>query len=438
VQWVTMGFPEAARTLLAERLGPVTPAGAAEARPGEELRPGSAIAGVLVDGDLRLAATGTVTDVMGDRIVAFGHPFLGLGAARFPMAEADIVTVVSSSASSFKVSNLGPIVGAFTQDQAAGVAGQLGLEAPMVPVELAVHGAAERHFSLRVADVPFATPSLIATSLYAALSVDADALGGQAIDLAFSIDLGERGVLEMSQSFDGPTAPLQAALYLLAVTGYLTQNPFAEVRIHGLEATVDTAREPRTARLIGAHASRSMVRPGEQVQLNLDLVAYRGESFRRSLTLDLPTDLPEGRYSLLVGDGVTIDAARLAIERTEPVTFRQAMELLRSLHSRRSAVVLGVFLGPGLSVAGEVLPQLPGSIGSLWVGAATGSAVPLQLAVAQQDELDLETPLEGALRVDLEVKRREPLTPGRAEGGARGEQRPGGGEMDSDGGGSGR
>jgi hypothetical protein len=114
---------------------------------------------------------------------------------------------------------------------------------------------------------------------------------------------------------------------------------------------------------------------------------------------------------------VSVDAARLTIERADPVSFRQAMELLSSLHSRRSVVVLGVFPGPGLAVAGEVLPQLPGSIGSLWVGAATGTAVPLQLAVAQQDQLDLEVPLEGAVRVDLEVKRREPLAPGRAETG---------------------
>jgi hypothetical protein len=417
VQWVASGLPESTRALLAERLGPIAPAGEMAEGGGQELRPGSPIAAVLVDGDLRIAASGTVTDIEEGRLLAFGHPFLGLGAARFPMAEAEIVTVVSSSASSFKISNLGPIVGAFTQDQAAGIAGRLGLEARMVPIELVVAGESERELSVRVADVPFATPSLVATALLAALGVDPAGVGSQAIDLEFALDLGERGRLEMGQSFDGPSAPLQSALYLLAVTGYLAQNPFAEAPLRGVEVRAETGREPRTARLVGAHASRSVVRPGERIELKLDFAAYRGARFRRSLALEVPTDLPEGRYSLLVGDGVSIDGARLAIERSDPVTFRQALRLLRSLHSRRSVVVLGLFLGPGLAVAGEVLPQLPGSIGSLWVGAATGTATPLQLAVAQQEQLDLEIPVEGALRVDLEVKRREPLAPRDEPGG---------------------
>ena len=99
-----------------------------------------------------------------------------------------------------------------------------------------------------------------------------------------------------------------------------------------------------------------------------------------------------------------MDAARLMIERSEPVNFRQALDFLRSLHSRRELVVLGVFGGPGLAVAGEVLPQLPHSMRSIWGAAASGSAVPLRLAVAQERVIGLDVPLEGILRIDLEVR----------------------------------
>jgi hypothetical protein len=418
VQWVASGLPDSLRAAVARSLGPVAPAGEMAADGGEAqvsaLRPGSAVAGVLVDGDLRVAATGTVTDVMDGEIVAFGHPFLSLGQAVFPMATAEVVTVVSSQMNSFKVSNLGPIVGAFTRDQQVGLAGRVGLEAPMVPLEVTVQGSGASHFSVRVADLPLVAPNLLALGLNSAVLSDPGAAASQGVDLDLSVDLGPQGRLRIRQSFDGPQAVVQSALYLLAVAGYVTQNPFEEVRIAGVEATVTTSREPRAARLVGAHATRTLVRPGENVVLNLDLAAYRGAAFRRALELTLPTDLPEGRYSLLVGDGFSIDGARLAIERADPVTFRQAMQLLSSLHSRRSIVVLGVFADPGLSVAGEILPQLPASVRSLWAGAATGSSVPLQLAVAQQDQLDLEVPVEGLVRVDLEVKRREPLSPDRS------------------------
>jgi hypothetical protein len=64
-----------------------------------------------------------------------------------------------------------------------------------------------------------------------------------------------------------------------------------------------------------------------------------------------------------------------------------------------------------LAVAGEVLPRLPASLRSLWEAAPSGSAQPLRLATAQEQRLLLEEPLEGLVRVDLEVERRQPWLP---------------------------
>src|SRR6185436_7055487 len=57
------------------------------ARPGP-LRPGDPIGVALMTGDMELGATGTVTDVIGDRVYAFGHPFYNLGPTAFPMTRA--------------------------------------------------------------------------------------------------------------------------------------------------------------------------------------------------------------------------------------------------------------------------------------------------------------------------------------------------------------
>jgi hypothetical protein len=128
------------------------------------------------------------------------------------------------------------------------------------------------------------------------------------------------------------------------------------------------------------------------------------------MPLDLPEDLPAGRYSLLVGDGASVDAARLSLEPTEPVSFPQALELLRSFHSRRDLIVLGVYSGTGLSVAGEAMPRLPGSVRSLWGAAASGSAVALRSAVVQEKREPMAVPIQGLVRIDLDVRRREPVS----------------------------
>ncbi len=99
----------------------------------------------------------------------------------------------------------------------------------------------------------------------------------------------------------------------------------------------------------------------------------------------------------------------MTLEPAEPVSFAQALELLRSFHSRQELVVLGVYGGPGLSVAGEVMPRLPGSVRSLWSAAASASAVALRSTIAQEHREPMKMPIEGMLRVDLEVRRREPF-----------------------------
>lgn len=409
ILWTTVGFGEQSRGLLARHLGSVAVAGGAASEASAELVPGSSVAGVLVDGDLRLAASGTVTDRSGEELLAFGHQFLGVGPLQVPMAGAEVVTVLPSQMQSFKVTNVGEVVGAIELDRMVGIRGRLGARAPTTPLGIRVRGDRAENFELLLADLPVLAPTLVAVSVLGSLDAATHSQGDQGLDLVGRFELGDDGELTVRQSFDGLGAATQAATYLLAYTSFILNNRLADVELESLDIELTQYDQPRTASLVEAHAAKTVVRPGDRVPVNLDLVAYRGDHFRRAIELEIPTSLEDGRYSLLVGDGVSVDVARLMIERAEPVTFAQALDFLRSLHSRRQLVVLGVFAGAGLAVAGEVLPQLPGSVRSIWGAAASGSALPLRLAVAHEDVAELEVPLEGILRIDLEVRRQEPL-----------------------------
>ena len=445
VEWSTSGFGDLSRALLRQSLGSVAPTGraAAGAEP-PQLVPGSAVAAVLVSGDFQLAATGTVTDHLGDRILAFGHPFLGLGPIRVPMAAADVVTVLSSQYTSFKIANLGKTVGAFEQDRQAGIEGRLGAEAPTIPMVLrfggpqpslpplpaagapaggaaaatAMAGAAAvapvpRQFKVQLADVPELLPLLAGSTLLGGLESASYASGPQSMDMVARFRLARYGELEIHQSFDGENAGTAMAAHLLALAAFLVQSPLERVRIEGLEVDVEQSPQPRAATLLTAHADHTVVHPGDRIGINLDLLAYRGDRFRHAFAVELPRDLPVGRYSLLVGDGASADAARLAMAPVEAHTFAQALALLRSLHSHRDLTLLGFYAGSGLSVAGEVMPRLPGSVRSLWSAAeASGAAVPLRVAIVQERHETLTVPIEGMVRIDLEVRQREaPGTP---------------------------
>jgi hypothetical protein len=414
VQWATSGFGALSQGILRQALGNAAPAGRAAPGtvPGKDLILGGSVAAVLVDGDFQLAAVGTVTDRYDDQVLAFGHPFLGLGPVSVPMATAEVVTVLSSQYSSFKISNVGDIVGAFQQDRQAGIQGRIGQQAPMIPLSLriGVAGAAKpQEFHMRVAELPQFTPMLVGSSLLAGLESASYASGAQGLDLEARFRLKGHGDLELRQSFDGDNAGTDAAAFVLAVAGYLANNPHEQLSFEDIAIDLTQSPQPRSASLVGANAERTVVHPGERVGVNLDLVAYRGDHFRRALTVDLPEDLPAGRYSLVVGDGASIDATRIALEPAAPETFPQALRLLRAFHSKRDLVVLGIYAGPGLTVAGEVMPRLPGSVRSLWSAAASGSAAPLRVTIAQEVRKEMEVPVDGLVKIDLEVRRREPV-----------------------------
>lgn len=394
---------------------------AAEGGAPAELVAGSSVAAVFVDGDLRLAATGTVTEVEGDRVLAFGHPVAGLGEVSLPMAPAEVITVLPSLYSSFKLANSGAIVGEFTRDHAAGAVGTIGAVPRTVPFELGIGGPTPRTYRLRLAKVPQFVPLLAAIGALGALDVAASSGGTEGVDLALAADLGARGRLELAQSFDGPGAGTTAVLWMYAVLDFLSGTELAEVDVVAIEAKLEPWAKPRVAALVGAHPARSRLEPGETLELFVDLRGYRGEAERRRLSLEIPPDLPAGRYTLLVGDGTSIDAARLGLEPAAPVTFEQAHELLSSLGTTREIAVLGVLPGRGLSVAGEVLPRLPDSARQIWAAGGGGGARPLRLAVAQLERFPQPVPISGLVRLDVELARPTPSTGDAAEGDAEGE-----------------
>jgi hypothetical protein len=278
---------------------------------------------------------------------------------------------------------------------------------------------------MRLAKLPQLTPALISVASLAGLDATTYTSGNQGVDLTAHFRLAGYGDLELRQSFDGENAAPSAAAYLLSFASFLLGNDFEEVDLERVDVEISQVPQPRTATLVAAYAERSHVRPGDRVRLNLDFSAWRGGDFRRSVEVALPEDLAEGRYYLFVGDGPSVDATRQLVENNQPETFHQALRTLRALHSRRELVVLGVAAGPGLAVAGEAMPDLPGTVRSIWSAAPTGSATPLRLAVSQQQVEASDVPLSGLVRVDLTVERREPLHSG-SNGDADGDAEPGG------------
>ena len=415
--WTASGFSGSSRQLLESGLGAaLAPAaglsasavGVGDGRFSTELVPtaltgGDAVSLMLVGGDLTLAAHGTVTDQHGDSILAFGHPIYSLGPIRLPMAESEVITTISSVQNSFKLSNAGRLIGVFDQDREAGAHGILGVEPSLVPVSVRIRGLADRKLEMFVADSPMFKPTLITLSALGALNAVSHTAGFQGIDVRARFSIQGQDDLEVRQSFDGNQAAVDGALFLLSYAAFLELNDLESAPITAVEVEMEQTLEPRVEVLEQVSADRHRVKVGEQVHLTLELRPYRGERIRRKMSVTVPKDIPQGRYYLMVGDGSSVDAARLLVEPAQAETLGQSLDLLRSFHSRRELRVLGLVPAKGLTVGGHALPELPASMRSVLATGRNVAAMQLRIAGAWTESLD--TPMEGIHRVDLIVER---------------------------------
>ena len=102
---VRLGARDLRRAGLRPVMGAAPAAAAARALP--DLAPGGAIGISLVEGDLDMSVTGTITHIDQGRVYAFGHPFYNLGPTQFPMKKAYVYSVFPSLYQSWKISAAG-------------------------------------------------------------------------------------------------------------------------------------------------------------------------------------------------------------------------------------------------------------------------------------------------------------------------------------------
>ena len=222
--------------------------GAAAAAP---LRPGDPVGVALMSGDLELGATGTVTEVDGNRVYAFGHPFYGLGPTQFPMTRAYVHTVLPSLANSMKIASTGEVIGTVQQDRATTIAGTLGPGPALIPVRLSLTSerGTKKTFNMAMVNDQLFTPLLAYLSIVNTLTlVRAPERRGQLRHPRHGVgqEIRQRRV---RRSVHRRPAVGRRGAYVVAPINFLLRNAFEDVELERLDLEIDASEQPRSATL---------------------------------------------------------------------------------------------------------------------------------------------------------------------------------------------
>ena len=361
---------------------------------GEALQPGDAVGAALVQGDLIMAATGTVTMVEDDRVYAFGHPFYNLGPIRFPMTRAAVTTVLPSLALSSKIAAIGEVVGTLDQDRATGIFGTLGRGPRMVPVrmDLDAPGLNQRQtFRFEVVEDRLFTPLLTYSGVLSTFLSWTRQLGASTYSVSSTTRVDGHDDVAFEDVYSGDIALIAAAGAVANPLTALLNNDIAAVDVEGIEISIAAAEEPRTAVLERVWLDTARVRPGDTVRLHVLARGYRGADLIETVDIDIPSNV-SGAVQLQVSDAAALNASEqlLGQPARAPRTVAQLIESLNTTRRGNRLYVKLMRSQPGAVVKGATMPALPASVLAVLESDRSGSGLH-RLAQATLGEWEIET-----------------------------------------------
>ncbi len=375
----------------------------------ESLVPGSAVGVQLIRGDWSASAIGTLTYRDGDRILAFGHPFSGMGWVRFPLTAATIHTVFANQQVSSKIGSATTPCGTLLVDRSVGVSGEIGAQPAMIPVTVSIAGSGNRgkQYHFEVARSRLLTPNLVGMAAVNSISEALYESGYATVryDLTFHMNGGATRVrignaLLTQSPVAGVGDEVSQSLTLLL------SDHFRPSTLDSVKIDVNAAVGLEAARISEVRVRPATVSPGDSVEVEITLRRGGREVETRHVHLVVPPQTPEGELTVRVCDGSETDKWERdrTPDRFKPETFDDLVRLLQE-ERRLDRMYVQLYRGSGGALArGGEISQPPASVlGVLGAAGKSGGTSMTKGATLEELSIDVGAVMSGCETAKLDV-----------------------------------
>ena len=393
--------------------------GAAVFAPTSRLEPGAAVSQVFISGDVGIAATGTVTAVDQNQVLAFGHHILNLGPTNLPMARSRILTTLSSYMGSSKMSTNLDILGSMRQDRMAGVYGELGLAPTLVPVTIQTQSPLEgqRRFNLQMANDPAVNnlmPLFLRIALFQCLVTSRLAAAPSSVLLEgnFGMDDGSRIAFEDFFSYEQRLGYLGAGSEMADVSdlvasllGVLWVNDFQSPGVRDITISAKILPGERYARIRRVVQECREVYPGDSIKVVIELARQDGKPISIRKSLYLPKTINSQSITLLIGGGSAMNTYDLQTnpEKYRPKSFADLLRILKNRRRNDRLYLQWRTPADGVIVSGVELAALPPSVLAIMNHRNVSEDRPLRDHIIKEETLLQEIEIAGFKRVVFRI-----------------------------------
>jgi hypothetical protein len=388
------------------------------------MQPGDSLVTPLLTGDAEASALGTCTEVIGKRVWAFGHPFNSEGNVDLPFGSGLVSGIVPELTQSFKLGELGRVLGTLRSDRTFGIAGTLGPLPPVVPIDVRIlwtDGSEDQTYHFQCVAHPRFTPLLAVLATAAAMTGSRDLPQYHTLHYQLHLEFADGRVID-EQNDDVSAGGLGVLIDLLTPITAASDNPFGRVMIRKISATISVIPQQREAEVLSVNVPRLNVKPGETVQAYVAYRPFHEPETTRIIYLPLPKDLPDGTYQLVVSgwQRYLTDEAQVEPFKFTAQNLDDVFGLLKDLASIQHSAIYARVLrqADGVAIGRTALPRLPSSQREVLLDAGRSDTTAYASSVTSQTPMDrvMDGAAEFTLTVDSQGRGETGMArPGRPE-----------------------
>lgn len=308
---------------------------------GVKLEPGSAVGALLSCGDINIGAIGTLSYVEGGKFLAFAHPFLLRGKVNYFLTTAYIHECISSIEFPFKLGTPGEIIGTVSQDRLEAIGGVLRRYPLSIPIKFRVRNlddGKERTSFVRVVYDDGILEDLLKSIFLSTFDLGWGKIGEGTVKLSYKVEGRNMPyTFERVNYFYSDKDTSKEAFNAFKEDFFtILYNEFVDVFPLGVTVDAEFTSRPKVLWIKDVSLPKKEVSRGEDLEVKLTLLSYRGKSVEKTVKVHVPEDFPEGDAFLLVRGGGIMPGEKNQKAQEEPKIYKSIRELLDDLKKQEN------------------------------------------------------------------------------------------------------
>ena len=373
-----------------------------------DISPADAAAVPLIRGDFEFSASGTVTHVKGNKVYLFGHPFFNLGTVDFPLHKAEVISVVPSYETSFKLAATKGMIGTVVQDRFSAIQAEMGKIPYMIPMSVTLENK-ERNFKVEIVNHPLLTPVLSSIALTNIFIAEYKQFGYQSLQVKGKIFIENEKNVVIDDLFSGTFASDELGGLLLAINFFLLNNKDKNIKIQKITFDISGSERPMNTTIENVILNKNAFYPGELIDISIHLKNDRGDTTVEKAQITAPNLKAGTEFHLLVADKAEMIRFDTKNIKTTyfPIKLNDLIRAINNLRKNNRIYLKLVTLTKGVFIQGHEYSNLPDSLHNvLGYNTVSGDQSQIKYSTITEYQLPVPAVVSGNKLFKLKIKER--------------------------------